>query len=197
MILHVANAARLTVSLRSGARRADIVAIMAEHDRAPTPAPDAHDLEGEGLDAKGLDTKGLDTEALIDELSDLTLPYMWRLRQDAVRAFEGLGVRPFMALLLELIAQGLRHPKELAEVLDAVPPTISAMLGDLEQRGWIRRKTDPDDRRRVRLELTPAGEAMRDEMRAAWRHSSRTRFAGLSRDDLAALVRLYRKLAEH
>lgn len=135
-----------------------------------------------------------DEGELIDELSDLTLPYMWRLRQDAVRAFEELGLRPFKALLLELIAQGLRHPKELSEVLDAVPPTISAMLGELEQRSLIRRDPDPDDRRRVQLRLTPAGEAMRAEMRAAWRRVSRERFEHLSRGELAALLRLYHKL---
>mgnify|MGYP002779969176 CR=1 FL=1 len=129
-----------------------------------------------------------------DELSDLTLPFMWRLRQDAVRAFEPLGLRPFQALLLELIGGGMGQPKALAELLDAVPPTISAMLRELEGCGLLRRDTDPADRRRVRLSLTPAGEAVRLELQRAWREASRERFERLSDEELRSLLRLYHKL---
>jgi DNA-binding MarR family transcriptional regulator len=132
---------------------------------------------------------------LMDALSDLTLPFMWRLRQDAMRAFEGLGVRPMKALLLELIAGGLQSPKAISDVLDTVPPTISAMLGDLERQGLITRQTDPDDRRRVLLTLTGAGEALRRDMQAAWRRMGRSRYEGLSEAELTALLSIMQKLA--
>lgn len=135
-----------------------------------------------------------DTDDLTNELSDLTLPLMWSLRQDAVRAFERLGIRPFKALLLELIARGFQHPKSLSEVLDTVPPTISAMLGELETKGLIVRQTDPEDRRRVQLGLTGAGEALRHELQRAWRQAGQGRYAKLSCEELEALLRIYHKL---
>jgi DNA-binding MarR family transcriptional regulator len=39
------------------------------------------------------------------------------------------------------------------------------MLGRLEQRGFIRRQTDPEDRRRVEVTLTPAGHEVLDSNR--------------------------------
>lgn len=133
---------------------------------------------------------------LICELSELTLPLMWSLRQDAVRAFESLGVRPVKALLIELIARGLQHPKDLSDVLDTVPPTISAMVAELEAKGFIGRQIDPDDRRRVQLALTPDGEALREQMRVAWIETGKERMQALSVDELTMLVTLYRKILD-
>lgn len=133
-------------------------------------------------------------DLLVRELSELTLPLMWLLRQEAVRAFEPLGIRPIKALLLELVARGMCYPKELSEVLDTVPPAISAMLAELEAKGWLSRAPDPDDRRRVRLELTASGRALLDEMRERWDRAGRTRLAHMSAEELRTLIALYRKL---
>lgn len=133
---------------------------------------------------------------LIEELSDLTLPLMWTMRQDAVRAFESLGVRPVRALLLELIERGFEHPKDLSDMLDTVPPTISAMLSELEERGFVERHIDVSDRRRVRLSLTSEGRILRRKMREQWLEVGRERLARLSSDELKTLVRIYKKLLE-
>ena len=133
-------------------------------------------------------------DELCIQLSDLTLPLMWALRQDAVRAFESLGVRPVKALLVELIARGMQHPKDLSEVLDTVPPTISAMLAELEERDLVSRTIDPSDRRRVQLELTPKGQELREQLREAWLDTGETRLSRLSHEEIAALVTIYQKL---
>lgn len=121
---------------------------------------------------------------------------MWNLRQLAMRAFEPLGLRPIKALLLELIGRGLVHPKMLAEVLDTVPPTISTMLAELEERDLIVRKADPNDRRRVQLELTESGKQMRQKLKVAWHQTGMERLAKLTPDELQALVTIYRKLLQ-
>jgi len=131
---------------------------------------------------------------LISELSDLTLPLMWSLRQDAIRAFEGLGIRPIKALLIELIARGMQHPKDLSEVLDTVPPSISAMITELENKGFIMRQIDPADRRRIQLALTPEGESLRVKMREAWLETGKERLRDLEASELATLLTLYRKI---
>ena len=131
---------------------------------------------------------------LIAELSDLTLPLMWSLRQDAIRAFEGMGIRPIKALLIELIARGMQHPKDLSEVLDTVPPSISAMVAELETKGFIARQIDPTDKRRIQLALTPEGETLRVQMREAWLETGRERLKDLKASELATLLTLYRKI---
>jgi DNA-binding MarR family transcriptional regulator len=130
--------------------------------------------------------------AAIAELSALTLPLMWSLRQEAMRVFEPLGLRPTRVLLLELVARGIDRPGNLADVLDTVPPAVTAMLNELTRLGSLARDADPDDRRRARLRLTPAGDALLELARERWREASATRLARVDRDDLAALLRAFR-----
>jgi len=48
-------------------------------------------------------------------------------------------------------------PARLAEILRVHPATLSVALKRLEARGLVERQPDPDDRRSVRLSLSPAG----------------------------------------
>ena len=136
----------------------------------------------------------LNRAAAIAELSTLTLPLMWSLRQEAMRVFEPLGLRPTRVLLLELVARGIDSPGTLAEVLDAVPPAITAMLNELVGKGVLARETDHEDRRRTRLLLTPDGDAFLAIARERWSDASRARLARLGNDDLDAVLRAFRTL---
>ncbi len=49
-------------------------------------------------------------------------------------------------------------PRDLARHLGIAPSTLSAALGTLTRLGYVRRTTDPADRRTVRLTLSPKGE---------------------------------------
>lgn len=137
-----------------------------------------------------------DRDALVQELSELTLPLMWSLRQAATRAFEPLGMRPVKALLLTLIVEAPRHPKELSDLLDTVPPVISTLVADLEERDLIQRVPDQNDRRRVRLCATPAGKASCQRLAAAWHQVSLEGTAPLGDDELRTLIGLYRRVLE-
>lgn len=48
----------------------------------------------------------------------------------------------------------------LAEILKMHPSTLTGILQRLERRGFLTRRVDATDRRRVRLELTPSGRAI-------------------------------------
>lgn len=133
-------------------------------------------------------------EALLDELSDVMLPLMWTLRQAAMRALEPLGIRPGKALVLGLIASGVGSPSALADLLETTPPTLSSLLGDLEERGLVARRVHPDDRRRVLVEATADGHAMTERIRVAWNAAAAERSTAVSDDDLRHLVRIYRAL---
>ena len=49
---------------------------------------------------------------------------------------------------------------DLLSILRITKQSLSRVLGELMQEGFIERRTDPDDRRRRRLYLTPEAEAL-------------------------------------
>lgn len=136
----------------------------------------------------------MDRSALERHLAELTLPLMWSLRQDAMRAFEPLDLRPIRVLVLELIARGFSHPKDLADLLETVPPAVSNMLSELEGKGLLLRSPDPDDGRRIRLELTAKGHEVIASVRERWGEVTEEGLGVLSVNELRTLVGIYRKL---
>jgi DNA-binding MarR family transcriptional regulator len=134
------------------------------------------------------------TASLIDELGHCSLQLMWTLRQDAARAFDPLGFRTVRALLLEFVGRGHTQPKALAAMLGTVPPAVSTIIAELEERGLLLRRSDPHDGRRVHLSLTEAGEAARLELRHAWNQAGLKRLSGFSDEELEVFLRLCRKL---
>ncbi len=145
-------------------------------------------------DSAPCSTELSDAHPLIEELSEYTLQLMWMLRQEAMRAFEPLGMRPIKALVLEMVGRGLVYPKALAEMLDALPPAVSALIADLEERGLLTRENDPDDKRKIRLELTPEGQTMRRRLKQTWHTAGAARLSRLSEDELTSLITIYQKL---
>ena len=61
-----------------------------------------------------------------------------------------------------LYEEGRMTPGELAERCRVADPTISKILKSLEHGGLVERHTDPENRRIVRVTLTPDGRAMHD-----------------------------------
>ncbi|MDH4169158.1 MAG: MarR family transcriptional regulator [Acidimicrobiia bacterium] len=61
--------------------------------------------------------------------------------------------------MLAFLAGGASAATPMAGRLDLSRPSITALVDGLEARGHVERCTDETDRRRVRLSLTPAGEA--------------------------------------
>lgn len=63
-----------------------------------------------------------------------------------------------LATLRQLARRGSVSAGELARAISVSQATITGVLDRLERPGLIRRGRDPRDRRRVVVELTPAGE---------------------------------------
>ena len=78
----------------------------------------------------------------------------------------------------------------LARGLDVKPASVTAVLKPLERRGLIRRETDPRTNRAVVVRLTTAGQALCEEIHAAWSRVEASLGAALSEDDRAAGPRL-------
>jgi DNA-binding MarR family transcriptional regulator len=56
---------------------------------------------------------------------------------------------------------------ELARRLRLQKSTVSRLVTQLTQRGWVERERDPDDGRATLLRLTPAGQTTADDLAAA------------------------------
>jgi DNA-binding MarR family transcriptional regulator len=84
-----------------------------------------------------------------------------RLRQEA-----GAELSPSLtAALATLDRHGPMTPSELAVRERIQRPTVTRLLGRLEEAGLVSRTPDPHDRRSSLISATPAGRALMDELR--------------------------------
>jgi DNA-binding MarR family transcriptional regulator len=84
-----------------------------------------------------------------------------RLRQEA-----GVELSPSLtAALATLDRHGPITPSELAVRERIQRPTVTRLLGRLEEAGLVSRTPDPHDRRSSLISATPAGRALMDELR--------------------------------
>ena len=91
---------------------------------------------------------------LADRLHSASIHLLRRLR----RVDDATGVSaPSLSALSVLAFGGPRTLGELAAAERVRPPTMTRVVQDLERRGLVRRGSDSDDRRKTRLEATPAG----------------------------------------
>jgi DNA-binding MarR family transcriptional regulator len=77
----------------------------------------------------------------------------------------------------------------LAAVERVQPPTITAAVGRLEQRGLVRRRPDPGDRRVARVEITPPGRRLLEQSRSRKTAYLEERLAALTADERNTLER--------
>ena len=85
-----------------------------------------------------------------------------RLRQRAEA-----GVTPSMLSAMSSIGRmGPITLGDLAAVEQVQPPSLTAIVGRLEQEGLVVRDSDPADRRVARVRLSPAGRRLMDRSRS-------------------------------
>lgn len=78
---------------------------------------------------------------------------------------EPLGLTfPQYLVMLELYTGTPRYVGDLGNSLGMDTGTITPLLKRMETCGMITRERDPDDERRVLINLTPAGESIREEV---------------------------------
>ncbi len=72
----------------------------------------------------------------------------------------GDNLPPSYFRLLQLLSQRPYYLTELAGHQGVSAPTMSNSVKTLVERGWVERVRDPEDQRRVLVEISPAGHAM-------------------------------------
>ena len=105
------------------------------------------------------------------------------------------GFTPTQFGILEAVFHlGPLEPCELGPKLLTSRPNVVLLVDQLEERGLVRRKPVETDRRRVRIELTPAGRLAID--RAFQKHARRVvqELSALSAAEQERLGRLCKRL---
>jgi DNA-binding MarR family transcriptional regulator len=114
---------------------------------------------------------------------------------DAARASLGrVGLTKEEFKVLCALGPGTRSHGSLCGELHVSTGAMTNRLDKLERAGFLTRSRDPDDRRGVLLELTPAGRGKLDEYIDTGAHRERELLAALSKRDKQQLNRLLQKL---
>jgi len=87
--------------------------------------------------------------------------------------------------------------RELCEMMDLRPSSLSEMLARAEAEGLITRRADEEDRRVVRVTLSPKGQDLVDEMDRARTEDARKKAACLTEEERELFCVLCEKLSGH
>jgi len=98
-------------------------------------------------------------------------------------------------VLCELDRSPVRSQAALAETIGADKTRIIPTLDDLQNRGYIERRPDPDDRRVRLLALTEAGRAAKDAAQEDIQRGEERWLGKLSADDRRQFLRVLRQLS--
>jgi DNA-binding MarR family transcriptional regulator len=99
-------------------------------------------------------------------------------------------------LLRELDQVEYLYPSDIAEMLFCDRPTATVVLDNLAKQGWIRRERDPENRKFMRISITPAGRQKLAELSAVqW--GDFDPLAAFTDEELQQFDTLLRKLKKH
>ncbi|REJ26708.1 MarR family winged helix-turn-helix transcriptional regulator [Caldibacillus debilis] len=98
-------------------------------------------------------------------------------------------------LLLLISREGSPKLARLAEEMNVQPSAITVLIDRLEKLNYVKRITDPDDRRSVRVELTPLGREIIHDFRQRRRGILKSYLNRLSEEEIRTLTELLEKIA--
>jgi MarR family transcriptional regulator, lower aerobic nicotinate degradation pathway regulator len=112
-------------------------------------------------------------------------------------AYDDAGFSPYHHATLAVLDEGTRETQgEIADVLGYDRGQLVGILDELEDRGFVERRRDPNDRRRHVVTLTAAGRRALAKMRALAERIDDDYLAPLSDADRETLHALLLRLAE-
>lgn len=103
---------------------------------------------------------------------------------------------PHAGILRVIAAEPGRSQQALSGRLGLLPSRVVAYVDELEDRGYVERRRNPDDRRLHALYLTAAGKKMTSKIGELARQHERVMTAGLTADDKDTLRQLLSTVAQ-
>src|SRR5881227_1515371 len=124
----------------------------------------------------------------VPEVTQHPLMLIHRLDRIARRrkeiALEPVDLRPRQVVALMILRDhGAMTQGSLGESLSLDPANLVGLLNELEEREFLDRRRDPEDRRRHIVELSPAGEATLARAEEALKAVEDYVLAGLDEDE--------------
>lgn len=129
----------------------------------------------------------------LDVLFRKCFHYMGRGRHHRGEGRVGHGQGRLMGMIAR---QGEINQKDLLDLLDIRPSSLSEMLGKLEAEGYILRQKDEADKRSVIISITESGRHIVSQTMQARREYVDHLFAPLSVEEQEHMIALLEKLAE-
>jgi DNA-binding MarR family transcriptional regulator len=136
-------------------------------------------------------------EELVASATFLLKRLGYAAKEQAMAAYEETGLHPYHHAILILLGEG--SPETQGSIADALGydrGQLVGLLDELEERGLLERRRDPDDRRRHLVRLTADGKRMLNRMRALARQSEDEFLDPLSDEERATLHGLLLRLAQ-
>jgi len=110
---------------------------------------------------------------------------------------EPLQLAPRHAGILRILNSGPAITQQtLAVTLGMVPSQLVAVVDEMEERGLIERRTNPDDRRSYALHITEKGRSTLQEIGGIAREHAQALLAALSPEEQRQLGELLQRVAD-
>jgi DNA-binding MarR family transcriptional regulator len=120
------------------------------------------------------------------------------VKERYAEAFESTGVAAAHYAVLVLLDEEPRETQaQIADALGYDRSHLVGILDELEERGHIERRRDPEDRRRHLVSLTPEGKQSLRELRTLVKRIDSDFFAPLDESERQTLHELLLVLARH
>jgi DNA-binding MarR family transcriptional regulator len=105
------------------------------------------------------------------------------------RLLRPLNVSAAGGLVLGVLRDhGAMSPSELGERLIVTRATVTGLLDSLERRGFVKRSTNPADRRSLVVEITPDGLVVLQALRTLIHSHEQSWMSSFSEDELGAYI---------
>lgn len=119
-----------------------------------------------------------------------------RVHAEYALADEGIGF-PEQQVLMCLIAHGDFTQERIARYLDIDKGAVAKTVAKLEQKGYVERTVNPQNKREKLVVATDRATRVFDKMRREYDVISARMFAGLSKDDVDRLEASLKTVAEN